>query len=326
MKPVRNIAASARQRLLDRARKERRPFNELLQYYAMERFLYRLSRSRYAEQFILKGALMLRVWQSPELRPTMDIDMLGRMSNDESTVVAQIRAILEADVEGDGVIFDADTVLAERIVEDAHYEGIRIRLRGVLDSARVSLQIDIGFGDIIYPRAELHDFPTLLGSPAPRLLCYSRESVIAEKFAAMVKLGRINSRMKDFYDIWSLSRLFNFDGADLAESIRLTFERRDIALSEDIEGFTRGFSEAKQMQWEAFRRRVQLDQAPELFCDVVAMVESFLSPIVAALVSHESTSMRWTASGAWTETEDAQWGESAKRGRSGRRSTIDFGP
>lgn len=130
MKYRRNIPASVRQRILNRAKSDRRPFNELLQYYAMERFLYRLSQSAHADRFILKGALMLRVWRSPELRPTMDIDMPGRTSNKEADIIAQIRDILSMDVEADGLAFDADSILAERITEDADYEGIRIRFRG----------------------------------------------------------------------------------------------------------------------------------------------------------------------------------------------------
>ena len=154
MKPVRNIPASVRQRLLNRARSEKRPFNELLQYYAMERFLYRLSQSQHAKRFILKGALMLRVWRSPELRPTMDIDMLGRTNNEEAAIIAQIQDILAVDVEADGLVFDSGSIAAEKITENADYEGIRVRFQGLLDSARIDMQIDIGFGDVVYPEAE----------------------------------------------------------------------------------------------------------------------------------------------------------------------------
>lgn len=147
MKPARNVAASVRYRLLDRAREDKRPFNELLQYYAMERFLFRLSRSAHADCFILKGALMSRAWRSPEFRPTMDIDMLGRTSNDETKILSQIEDILNVSLEPDGLIFVSDSIQSERITEDADYEGIRIRFRGFLDSAKVTLQVDIGFGD-----------------------------------------------------------------------------------------------------------------------------------------------------------------------------------
>ena len=300
MKSPKNIPASVRQRLLNRAKRDRRPFNELLQYYAMERFLYRLSQSAHADRFILKGALMLRVWRSPELRPTMDIDMLGRTSNEESDIIAQIRDILAVDVEADGLAFDADSIQAERITEAADYEGIRIRFRAGLDSARINMQVDIGFGDVVYPEPEESELPTMLDFPAPRLLCYSRESSIAEKLEAMVKLDVLNSRMKDFYDIWLLSRQFDFDGARLAEAIRLTFDRRGTALPTEIEAFTEPFIDAKQIQWAAFWRRLQQDHVPDSFREVTIAVDGFLAPIVAALSSGRPSPTNWTAPGPWS--------------------------
>ena len=206
VKSSKNNPASIHQRLLNKARDEQRTFNELLQYYAMERFLYRLSQSNHSDKFILKGALMLRVWGSPELRPTKDIDMLGRTSNEENSIIRQIQEILSVEVSPDGLTFNSASIKAERIAEDADYEGQRICFQGSLGSAKVKMQIDIGFSDVIFPAPVESDFPTLLDFPPPRLLCYSRESAIAEKFEAMLKLGELNSRMKDFYDIWLLSR------------------------------------------------------------------------------------------------------------------------
>ncbi|PXF60077.1 MAG: nucleotidyl transferase AbiEii/AbiGii toxin family protein [Deltaproteobacteria bacterium] len=299
MTSPKNMSASVRQRLLNRARSDHRPFNELLQYYAMERFLYRLSQSVHVDRFILKGALMLRVWRSPELRPTMDIDMLGRTSNEEADIVAQIQEILTVDVETDGLAFDPDSIQAERITEDADYEGIRIRFLGTLGSAKINMQIDIGFGDVVYPEPEESDLPTMLNSPAPRLLCYSRESSIAEKLEAMVKLGVLNSRMKDFYDIWLLSRQFDFDGAKLAEAIRLTFERRGTELHAEIDAFTEPFIEAKQTQWVAFRKRLGQNHVPVSFREIAASVDSFLSPIVVVLSSGRPIPTNWAAPGPW---------------------------
>ena len=299
MRFPRNVPASVRQRLLDRAKSDQRPFNELLQYYAMERFLYRLSQSDHADRFILKGALMLRVWRSPELRPTMDIDMLGLASNEEADIVIQIRDILTVDVEADGLAFDLDTLQTERIIEGADYEGIRIRFIGTLGAARINLQIDIGFGDVVYPGPEESDLPTMLDSPVPRLLCYSRESSISEKLEAMVKLGELNSRMKDFYDIWLLSKHFAFDGANLAEAIRMTFERRGTKLPIQVEAFAEPFIEAKQAQWAAFWKRLQQDHVPASFGEVTASVDRFLSPIVAALSSVKPGPTNWIAPGPW---------------------------
>jgi len=294
-----NLPASIRQRLLNRARNDRRPFSELLQYYAMERFLYRLSQSVYVDRFILKGALMLRVWRSPEVRPTMDIDMLGRTSRVEADIALQIQDILTVDVETDGLAFDPASIQTERITEDADYEGIRIRFLGALGSARINMQVDIGFGDIVYPEPEKSDLPTMLDSPAPRLLCYSRESSIAEKFEAMVKLGMLNSRMKDFYDIWLLSRQFNFNGPRLTEAIRLTFERRGTELPTEIDAFTEPFIEAKQTQWAAFRKRLGQDHIPVSFREIAASVDNFLSPIVEVFSSGKQSPTTWAAPGPW---------------------------
>ena len=299
MKFPKNIPASVRQRLLNRARNDRRPFNELLQYYAMERFLYRLSQSVHVDSFILKGALMLKVWRSPEIRSTMDIDMLGKTSNKKADIIAQILDILAVDVQADGLAFYPDSVQAERITEDADYKGIRIRFIGALDTAKINMQIDIGFGDAVYPRPEKLELPAMLNFPAPRLLCYSRESSIAEKLEAMVTLGMLNSRMKDFYDIWLLSRQFDFDGTRLSEAIRLTFERRGTALPEKIEAFTKVFMDAKQAQWTAFWRRLQQHHLPASFNEVTTAVSGFLAPIIVAIASGKPNPASWTAPGPW---------------------------
>lgn len=299
-KTPQNVPASIRQRLLERAKRDHRPFNELLQYYAMERFLYRSSRSPHASRFILKGALMLRVWRSPEFRATMDIDMLGRTSNEEANIVAKILDILAVKVDPDGLTFDRDSINTERIAQDAEYEGIRVRFLGTLDSARVHMQIDIGFGDVVFPNPEEMTLPTLLDSPAPRLLCYTRESAIAEKLEAMVKLRELNSRMKDFYDIWLLSRQFDFDGSKLAEAIRRTFEQRGTTTSGEIVAFTEAFIKAKQGQWMAFHKRLQQDNTPSSFAEVVAAVDSFLSPFVSSIAVGATVPARWTAPGPWS--------------------------
>ena len=302
MKPRKNLPASVRKRLLNHAKAGKRPFNEFLQYYAMERFLYRLSRSPHASRFILKGALALRAWKLPELRPTMDIDMLGKTNSKESEIIDKIKDILATEVEADGLVFDPNSIQTEAITENADYGGIRIRFRGSMDSARVNMQIDLGFGDIVYPHPEEADFPTMLESPAPRLLCYSRESVISEKFEAMIKLNVLNSRMKDFHDIRLLSQRFDFDGADLAKALQLTFEQRKTKLPSEIEAFTDSFIEAKQTQWKAFRNRLLQNDTPESFREVVADVERFIAPPVFAIAGGEPFLSLWKAPGPWLAT------------------------
>ena len=214
-KPV-NIAASIRQKLLNKAKIEKRPFNELLQYYGMERFLYRLSISAYSNKFILKGALLFRVWSTDIYRPTMDIDMLGRTDNKEVNISNIIKEILSLYVVPDGLIFNPESVAAERITENADYEGIRTRFQGILDTAKVNIQVDIGFGDAVYPKPKKSVLSAVLYDlPSPKLFCYPKESCIAEKLETMVKLQEINSRMKDFYDIWMLTRQYSFDKKSL---------------------------------------------------------------------------------------------------------------
>jgi len=298
-RPLKNIAASTRQRLLNKARKDGRPFSELLQYFAMERFLYRLSMSQHAGKFVLKGALMLRVWRSPDSRPTMDIDLLGKTPNDLANIMALVGDVIAIDVEPDGLTFDASSVEAERITEDADYAGIRVIFRGMLDAARFRMQLDVGFGDVVFPAPESSELPTLLDFPAPKLMGYSRESTIAEKFEAMVKLDQINSRMKDFYDIWLLSRSFDFEGDTLAEAIRLTLAQRGTELGDEIGAFSQAFIDAKAAQWAAFRKRLPEEHVPEEFAMVVTAVENFLAPVAHAIQTHSTMQLHWEAPGPW---------------------------
>jgi predicted nucleotidyltransferase component of viral defense system len=296
MKSFQNISASIRQRLLNRSKADNRSFNELLQYYAMERFLYRLSLSDHAQHYILKGALMLRAWKLPEFRPTMDIDMLGRTGNEEENITEQIRDILAVKIEPDGLTFDSHSIQTERITEDADYEGIRVRFRGALGTARITMQIDIGFGDIVYPGPEKLELPCMLDSPAPSLLCYSRESVIAEKFETMVKLGQLNSRMKDFYDIWLLSRQFEFELSSLAEAVMLTFKQRGTELNEPIDAFSADFISLRQPKWAAFRKRLKQDHVPESFQKIATEVKLFLEPVIKGVSDH----ITWKPAGPWS--------------------------
>jgi predicted nucleotidyltransferase component of viral defense system len=300
-KTPKNIAASVRQRLLNKARHDKRPFNEMLQYFAIERFLFRLSRSSHAEKFILKGALMLRAWQAPLFRPTMDIDMLGRNTRNEiEKIIEQVREICQVSVDPeDGLKFETDKIVGERITEDANYEGVRIRFVALLETARIPMQIDIGFGDVIVPGPQEAILPTILDFPPPQLLGYSLESAIAEKFEAMVKLGELNSRMKDFYDIWLLSRQFDFMGDRLKAAISETLKNRGTKLPAEIAAFSDSFFSMKSGQWQAFRRRLGQENIPGDFAEIIRQVEIFLEPIVESIRSGKPTPSSWTASGPW---------------------------
>ena len=296
-----SIAASVRQRLLNKAREAGRPFSELLQYFAMERFLYRLSRSVHADKFVLKGALMFNAWQAPVTRPTMDIDLLGITDNSVDAIVAIAKEICLQEVEPDGLVFDPDSLGGERIVEDADYGGVRVRFRGTLGTARVTMQLDIGFGDVVVPKPETADYPTILDLPVPRLRGYSRESAVAEKFEAMVVLGVLNSRVKDFFDIWLLSRQFDFDGETLALAIERTFTTRGTAISGDPVALTEDFAKeaSRQTQWRGFVRKNRLLDAPADFSAIVEAIAIFLGPLAKALAVGEDFQGSWKAPGPW---------------------------
>jgi len=305
---TRNVAASVRQRLLNRARTEGRPFNEVLQYFALERFLYRLGRSPYRHQFVLKGALMFSAWQSPFSRPTRDIDLLGRLDNTVEHVVSAIRAICQEPVQEDGLRFDAESVAGERIIEAANYKGVRVRSVAHLTTARIPIQIDVGFGDPVVPGPSLVRLPTILDFPPPELLGYSRESAIAEKFQAMVYLGAINSRMKDFYDIWLLATRFAFDGPLLAQAIRETFYRRQTTLPVAPFAFSDAFAQdrEKQIQWIAFIRRHHLEDTPTTLHETIQVIAAFLQPAIYALSEGQPFNWHWLPGGPWLSSNSQQ--------------------
>ena len=298
-----NMAASVHARLAEIARRTGRPFQELLQYYAMERFLYRLSKSPHAARFVLKGALMLRVWDAPMARPTKDIDLLGRLENSLANGSTAVREVCALEVEPDGLVFRPATVKSERIREDADYEGVRIRFDGLLARARIAMQLDVGIGDVMVPGPVEIAYPTLLDFPAPRLKGYPRETAIAEKFEAMVKLGTLNSRMKDFYDIWLLSRQFDFDGSTLAQAVNATFVNRRTAVKADLVALSTEFSESEvaNTQWRAFVRKGRLVNAPASLAEAVSGIARFLLPVARAHLAGGNFKMNWTAGGPWRD-------------------------
>lgn len=296
----RNLGASVRDRLLNQARAQVRPFQELLQYYAMERFLYRLSRSRHAKQFVLKGALLLSAWRTPISRSTMDIDLLGRTENELDHIRSIVAEMCDIETEADGIQFDAKSVEVGRIKEDAECEGVRVRFRATLAGARVPMQIDIGFGDVITPGAIEIEYPTLLEFPAPLLQAYPKETVVAEKLEALTALEMLNSRMKDYFDLWALSRLYRFEGPTLVNSIKATFTRRSRNVEADPAGLQQTFADEKSRQWSAFIRRSRLSNAPTRFAEVVSSVRTFASPPLAAAAAGDPFDRIWQPGGPWS--------------------------
>ena len=299
---TKNLPSSVHQRLLNLANATQRPFNELLQYFVMERFLYRLCQSAYADRFILKGALMFSVWQGPFARPTRDIDFQGRTTNTVENVVALIKAIcLDSSPEPDGVDFLVDTVKGGPILEGADYEGVRVTLMAQLGTALTPFHIDVGFGDPISSGPVPVQFPTLLNFPAPTLRGYSRETSIAEKYHAMVHHGEINSRLKDFYDVWLLTAKFEFEGESLAQAIRSTFQWRNTDLVLVPVAFSMEFvnNAARQRSWTTFLKRSQIVDAPSSFSTVVDALQLFLQPVTRALIEDQSFEQRWLPGGPW---------------------------
>lgn len=298
----RNVAASVRQRLLNLARSQGEDFQLVLTRYGVERLLYRLSQSRYRGQFILKGAMLFQLWGGGVHRPTRDLDLLGQGLNTPSTLAGIFTELCTLTVTDDGLRFLADTVTAEQIKPDEEYQGIRVQLDCRLENARIRLQVDIGYGDVVTPQAGEITFPTALDFPAPVLRAYPKESVVAEKLQAMVSLGIANSRMKDFYDIWYLAGHFTFDGALLAEAIAKTFERRQTPISDEIPlALTKEFADdpAKQTQWRAFIRKAKLAPVDVGLNEVVADLRAFLFPVLDALAKAEKFGRPWSPHGPW---------------------------
>lgn len=278
-KEIKNLGASVRARLLNLSKENRQSFDLVLTRFALERLLYRLSQSAHAERFVLKGAMLMMSWFDDPYRGTRDLDLLGFGDPGEEAMLATFRDILSQNVD-DGVEFDPDTLRVDRIREELEYGGLRLRVLASVGGARIKLTIDIGFGDALEPAPEIIEYPVMLDLPAPRLRGYARETVIAEKFQAMVALGRANSRMKDFYDIWILSQSFDFDGDRLARAIAATFARRGTAIPHELpDALTQAFAEdqLKQRQWEVFLDSVATARKP--LQAVVQEIADFLMPI-----------------------------------------------
>ena len=297
----RDLGASVRQRLLNQSRREGRPFQELLQYFAMERFLYRLAQSRFADRFILKGALLLTAWRAPISRPTIDIDLAGRTSNDLDHIRSLIVELCGAEAALDGIEFDSSSVEANRIAEDADYEGVRVRFRATVARAHIPMQIDIGFGDIIVPEPTEVSYPTLLDFPAPALWAYPKETVIAEKLEALTALGLLNSRMKDYYDLALLSRIYPFDSRRVVDAILGTFGHRATRIEAEPVGLTAAFysDPGKATQWRAFLRRNRFPEEPGGFQALVSEVREFVSAPLSTAAGEKPFQGRWRPGGPW---------------------------
>jgi predicted nucleotidyltransferase component of viral defense system len=297
-----NLAASVSARLLNRARATGNNFQVLLTRYCFERFLHRLGTSALHDRFVLKGAMLLGVWSDQPYRATRDLDLLRRGDGSNEAVLDDIRSIVATVVEPDGVDFGTSAIRIESIRGEDEYVGARAKLPARCGTARLTLQIDMGLGDAVWPAPQVCSYPTLLDLPAPKVLAYPREAVIAEKLEAMVVLGDRNSRIRDFFDLHHLASHFEFDRATLAEAVRRTFERRatPIPAHEPI-GLTREYWEnpSRPAQVRAFARRAELT-VPAAFADEFTRVLSaFLSPILDDLRRGTKHNGTWAPGGPW---------------------------
>jgi len=302
---ARNLSASVRDRLLNKARAEKLDYNLLLTRYALERMLYRLSISKQRDQFLLKGALLFDLWFDVPHRPTHDADFLGFGSAEIPHIEEIFRDICRIEVE-DGIAFQPDTVKAAEIRKEANYAGVRVTLLGMLDSARCPVQIDIGFGDAVVPGPDEVHYPVILGEmPEPHLHVYPRYTVVAEKLEALTSLGMLNSRMKDFFDLWILAKHSDFDGTILSRAVAATFDRRRTAVPTGVpiglsDEFIRDAQKGKQ--WQAFLRKNALDPMP--LATVVADLRDFLMPVLAAIAAGGSRDYPWRAGTGWLMPSD----------------------
>lgn len=301
--PTKNLPASIKQRLLNYARQNGLDFNALLIRFAMERFLFRLSASPYAEKFYLKGAMLFVMWENAAHRPTKDLDLLFLPQHDSDELVSIFEEIAAVEVLDDGIQIVADSIQAVQIREENSYGGLRIQLVCLLGEIKIPMQIDVGLGDSVYPETERSAFPSLLDFDVPKIRAYPAETVIAEKLQAIVELGMRNSRLKDYYDIYYLSQQFSFDAYDLKEAIKQTFRRRNTALPQVCpSGLSDRFSsdESKQTQWKAFIRKNQL-KAPEMIGEIVAKIQSFVLPL---LLESPEDGLSWIPGKGWASRKE----------------------
>lgn len=293
----RNVAASVRAKLLNKARTEKRDFTLVLTRYALERLLYRLSISTHAEHFLLKGAPLL--WFDEPLRPTRDMDLLGFGLAEEPYLIEAFAELCELDVD-DGIRFDAQSIRAEEIRKEANYAGIRVTLLGWVDGARCQVQVDVGYGDAVTPGPEAVEYPVMLDEfPAPKLRVYPRYTVVAEKLEALISLGVANSRMKDYFDLWVLARHSDFEGEVLRDAIGATLSRRGTDIPTDVPfGLTEAFATdaQKQMQWQGFLKKNRLEALT--LEQIVADLQGFLMPPLSAMANGQGFGGTWNRE-AW---------------------------
>lgn len=296
-------AASVRARLQNLAKQRSEDFQFVLGRYAIERLVYRLFQSKHADRFVVKGAILFHIWTENPYRATRDIDLLAHGNNTIEHLVTVFKEVCDVPVADDGLVFQSDAIIGERIKPDQEYEGVRIQFIALLQRARIPIQVDIGFGDVITPGPAVLQFPSMLGFSTPAIATYPRETVVAEKLQAMVQLGISNSRMKDFFDLWIMSQHFEFSCEQLANAVQATFARRGTPIPDGVPfALTERFYNDvnKQNQWKAFLKNASVSVPPihELF----ERLEQFLVPPIEAARDERAVYLHWPARGPWTSS------------------------
>jgi predicted nucleotidyltransferase component of viral defense system len=291
-----------RRRLKARASELGLDFQQAVLYYAMERFLFRLSQTQWSDRFVVKGAVMLRVWDAAVARPTRDIDFLGRVDNTPQAIRDIVAECLAIRLD-DGLAFESE-IHVEPITVEGRYPGVRVKVAGDLGGARFVLRLDVGIDDAVVPDPGWVDYPVLLHDESPRILAYQPATAIAEKFQAMIEIGLANSRMKDYHDIWMLARTLEFDGQDLADAMRATFRRRDTELpaatpAELTREYT-GQPETSRM-WGTYRKEFSASTSdlPEDLQAVADAIALFVMPAASAAASGDAFRTTWAPTSGW---------------------------
>ncbi|MEN6643775.1 MAG: nucleotidyl transferase AbiEii/AbiGii toxin family protein [Armatimonadia bacterium] len=294
-----NLPASIHARLRNLAHAENRHFEEVLQLFVMERFLYRLAQSSYSDRFLLKGALVFLAWRGKADRPTQDVDLLGRLRNDLPTIRTALQEVCSVVCEEDALTFQLQG-LSEN-TRDHTYHGIRAIIRANLERTRVIFKVDIGFGDPVTPAASESSFPTLLPMPAPRLLLYTKETVVAEKLHAIAQFGVLNSRLKDYYDLWLLSQTESFEGAALVTAICSTFGCRGEPVLAELPGLSDRYlaNPRAASAWQALAARSHLRDVPADLPSALQVIRSFAVPVLTAIDTGQPFADVWLHPGPW---------------------------
>ena len=296
---ITNMGHSVNARLKHLSEKQHQRFDYILLRYAIERFLYRLGQSEHHSRFVLKGASVFAVWCGPVFRVTRDADLHCHGKSNPDLLLQCFRDICRQRVPDDGVSFDVASMTSSEIRKEAKYRGTRITFNAYIDKARVTLLFDVGFGDSVFPEALAQDYPALLDFPCPNVRIYPRCTIVAEKFEAMISVGMLNSRLKDYFDLWLLSEDFDFDHATLRRAIELTFARRGtslptglpVALSDEFAN-----DRMKQSQWMAFMKKVSPSRHPDSLLDCIVRLRDFLLPFYGR---NEAPMTTWKATGPW---------------------------